>query len=210
MSSIHILLAGLDKGKPAPRTNYRNSGCGPREVFRTPELGRKIEFDIGETLARWEPTGRDKQIRATLDARRGAHISVNTIERVTEVALEALSVPTAIPPAQQSITIAQRATRNLATLAGVVSQRQTLSYFHGISRHVAAPERDLSRTSYAGRDALNPLQVATTLVAASVFAPPLLLWDREPAFTWWRLDTIIVLRVFGRSTNDLFESRVVI
>ncbi len=207
MSSSYILLAELDKGKPTPRAIYRNSGCGPREVFRTPELGRKIDFDIGEVLARWEPTARDTKIRGTLDVRRGARIAAETIERVTDVALEALSVPSAIPSGRQSTTVAQRATHNLDRLATVLKQRQTLSYLVGIAQDVAAPERDLSRTSYAGREAVNPLQVATTLVAASVFAPPLLLWDRAPSFTWWRLDRIIVLRVFGRSQDDLFHSR---
>ncbi|MEO8577853.1 MAG: hypothetical protein ABI556_14180 [Gemmatimonadales bacterium] len=206
MSSIHILLAELDKGKPAPRASYRNSGCGPREVFRTPELGRRIQFDIGEALARWEPTARDKTIRGALDVRRGARVRVEIIDRVTNVALEALSIRASDSSRRASTTAAGKATHNIEILATELQKRSGFSHLVGIAQAVAAPERDLSRISYDDKTEISPLDFATTLVAASVFAPPLLFWDRPPSFTWWRLDKIIALRIFARPQVDLFSS----
>ncbi len=207
MSSIPLLLAGLDKGKPAPRASYRNSGCGPREVFRTPELGRRIQFDIGEALARWEPTARDETIRGSLNVRRGARIRAEIIDRASSVALEALSIGASVSTRNPVTTAAASAAQNLAFLATELEKRSAFSHLVGIAQSVSAPKRDLSRASYEGNAEIDPLDFATTLVAASVFAPPLLIWDRAPSFTWWRVDTIIALRIFARPPDDLFSFR---
>jgi len=208
MSWIHILLAELDKGKPAPRANYRNSGCAPREVFRTPELGRKIHFDIGEALARWGPTARDKRIRDSLDVRSGARIPAEIIDRVTRVAMEALSISASVSSRGLFTSVAAKATQNLATLAAELEKRSAFSQLVGVAQAVTPTSRNLSRASFADRAEISPLDVATTLVAASVFTPPLLVWHRAPSFTWWRLDTSIVLRIFTRPPVDLFSFQV--
>ncbi len=207
VSSIHIRQTERDNGKPTPRASYRNSGCGPREVFRTPELGRRIQFDIGDALARWEPTARDKIIRGSLDMRRGARIRAGIIDRATSVALEALSISASVLPRRKSTTAAGKATDKIVCLATELEKRSAFSHLVGIAQCVTAPERDLWRTSYDGNAEISPLDFATTLVAASVFAPPLLIWDRAPSFTWWRVDTIIALRVFARRPVDLFSSQ---
>ena len=191
-------LRTMDTGAPTPRAAYHNSGCGPREVFRTPAIGKAMTFDVGETVRAWPPTGEDKNIRGKLDRDKVTRIPPEIIDRASSITLDLLGLVAQVP-FNPTDTPSRRALRSLDVLAGALVASGSVSGLVGIARALPNTHRDTDLSLVFGM--LSPLEVAATLVTASVFAPPMILWTRAPSFTWWRLDYIIALRAFAVSQH---------
>ncbi len=189
-----------DTGVPTPRTAYHNSGCGPREVFNTPAVGTAITFDIGRTLRTWPPVAEDRLIRDKLPLSGAAWISPDIIDRACSITLDHLG--TGHTAGHGIFTTARaRALKSLELLAAEVCVRGALVRVVGIARALLHPPGYSPACHLTELDLRSPLEIATTFVAVSVFAPPLILWRRPPSLTWWRLDHVIEFRTFAASSR---------
>lgn len=189
-----------DTGVSTPRTAYHNSGCGPRQVFNTPAVGTAITFDIGTTLRTWQPVAEDKQIRDKLPLTGVTWIPPDVIDRACSITLDQLGTA---PTAENGVftNSRARALKSLELLAAEVCFRGALVGVAGIARALPHPPGYSPPRYPTELDLRSPLEVATTLVAASAFAPPLILWRRPPSLTWWRLDYVIEFRTFAASSQ---------
>ncbi len=194
-----------DQSSSTPDARYHNSGFGPREMFRTSAVGKERSFDIYRTLRMWSPTADDTLIRRRLRPERSTPLAPEIIDRACTITLDLLG----ISPAMQGrirTDPAQRALRSITTLACELAGSGLTNDLVGIASEGRG--RDIASFILPmGVDILPPLEVATTLVAASVFAPPLILWTREPSFTWWRTDCYISLRMFESSKSYTGDDR---
>lgn len=99
----------------------------------------------------------------------------------------------------------ERARQAIAALGARMWGLGWLRPFHGIARCIpvgTAPAAfatpDLTFPWLPSGDEQRVLRLAWCACAISFLSPPLILWTRPAALTWWRSDTLISLRWLGR------------
>jgi hypothetical protein len=187
-----------DDAAGAPRSVLHNSGAGPREVFRTPAIGRIQRFDFEAACRGWKPAVADIASRASRRAIRDA-VTPAAIASLTASVLRDLAIGT---PLDSGAAAADEAKRLLGVLVETLRERGSLHDLTGIAFHES---RD-SAYRAPGSTGVSTLALARTLAVYAVYAPPLLIWSRSPSLRWMGPGTVIALRRFDSATGPEGES----
>jgi hypothetical protein len=173
----------------AANGRLHNSGAGPREVFRTPSIGKLVTFDLRKALV----ARVSRQPGCEGDGEWGIERSPAPPELVALAARQALIGLGLTSDHEPGGEPAQEARASLAALIAALQKRGLLRGLAGIASHEARVEPVLTRRlpEVSTRD------LARTLAVYAVYAPPLLVWSRTPSLRWFRGDTVIRLRRFG-------------
>ena len=194
MTSVHLGDDGL--GSAAPHLLH-NSGPGSREVFRTAAIGELVVFALGRALLDWPGWGADEPPRLGRLLRRRADIPPAIAIAAARHALVALGeTHDAAPVPRDQDRAARAACDLLARLARALRERGQLDHLVGLASHKEVPHAAQPAEGSSEEPRSSAADFARTLVAHSVYAPPLLLWTRPPSLHWWRADVRITLRQF--------------
>jgi hypothetical protein len=170
------------------RFALHNCGAGPREVFRTAVIGGIERFDLQGAHFAWDLDGRVAGILEESAALDGG-IPMSVAASLTAAVLRELGVGVDVRPDPDRDGQTRRL---LGVLIETLRRRGELAHLVGIAFH----ELRTSATSAPAPGSVSALEVARTLAAYAVYAPPLLLWSRSPSLRWMRDDTLIALRRF--------------
>jgi hypothetical protein len=170
-----------------------NSGAGPREVLRTPAIGRIDRFDVESARHAWD---RSSQVVRVMEESTeiGGGIPMSITTSLTAAVLRELDVEVDVAPETDRDGQARRL---LGTLIETLRSRGELDDLVGIAFH----EIRTSATVSPPPGSVSTLEMARTLAVYAVYAPPLLLWNRTPSLRWVRDDTLIALRRFDTATR---------
>lgn len=209
----------MHAGDVAPHALH-NSGPCPREVYRTPAVGRSYRLDLrmlsgSESL----PAALRRMVGIVdrdADGSPARHVTPPTdVHAIARTLLASLDSDAAAPArvrwrAPKPAT-ADEACTMIARLAERVAELGWLQPFHGLatvvpfdsSRPTRAPtEYNTEWPWLPGGTAYGTLRMAWNLCAISYLSPPLILWTREPSLAWWRSDVVIELQWFGESAPE--------
>ena len=174
-----------------------NSGPCSREVFRTAAIGERMRFSLGWALLDWRDWGGDQPARLAALVQRRADIPPAIAIAAARRALVALGERCDDHYVSRDRDRATRSACALLTrLASLLRERGLLDRLIGL-----ASDEELQRPPWrtdpnSAESRFSAEDFARTLVAYSVYAPPLLLWTRPPSLHWWRTGVRITLRRF--------------
>jgi len=176
--------------KALDTTQHRLHNCGPvsREVFRTPAIGALMTFDVRRVLLGWAE-GREGFDLATEWPADVERAPAALLARVAREAIRELRME---PPPEEDGSDADHARRGLAALVAGLRKKGRFRRLVGIAFHAVRTDEGCE---VPGRKP-STVRLATTLAVHAVYAPPLLLWTRNPSLRWMRADTLIMLRCF--------------
>lgn len=179
------------------QSRLHNSGPVPQEVFRTPAIGTVTYLLLTQTILAWDAWA-DRPLypeKTPLPERLPPAFAHEAARR----ALVRLGEPeprAGVPRDPERGKV--RACELIAELARVLGARGELADWMGIATcEVLSAPQAMGAANVRTQNPPTDLEVARSIVAYSVIAPPLLLWTRPPTLHRGRKFNRITLRRFG-------------